>query len=789
MIMKNSTKNIFVSLALAILFLSSAGVTYAAFYYDTVSSYSVISGLTSAQLNTTCYLSTDFVNGQFCTGGKRPQDLDGTNIACKSDAEIKEFMQASWTTGKQYICKTNGTANMCSGNDAWTISCASATTCTPTTCCRTNYPTLWHREVGTFVICNDEATKSQCGPCLAGWQDADDNLGTVEACIEAVPENYWDKTGNDISNNNTGKVGIGIAAPTEKLHVNGDAIINNVYIGNVSGGYAGLINSALNEDLTTEYAILQTGDGNYTVINKKDTGVGSLDLRIGNVTKLTVLNNGNVGIGTASPSVKLQVDGGSNCTLATNTGYIITNDGTTYNVCVDENEIQARNNAAASTLYLNYDGGDIYTAGNFHSSAHVTADAFYDSDDLGRYINPDATSYVENISGYGWISSAVKVNAPIFYDSNNVAYYLNPASSSNVYEMDLNGTNDVTLTNTTGVLRIGNFAGVHMAFDGNEIQARNVSAASPLYLQGSQGDVIIGSGAGIYSSKLVIADYVSGVTYGGDGIIIGSDPAAIYLGPSSSSYGSIGWTDYYKLKIESESNIRLQAADDINIFTGGYQRMKIASNGYVGIGTTTPDYSLDVDGTIRGAMLRDSNNSNRSLDPSATSYLEHLRVWGNFFGSTIQTEGTGNDLSFPESENWQLAKKSTGGAYTVLFTVQNDGDVYVGGTKVHTSDMRMKKDIADSQYGLDAVMKLHPVSFKWKNGDDHTTLGFIAQDVQPVIGDLVYDDALGGKDGENMLGLNYEGFTPVLVKAIQEQQQIIEDLKIRVQSLESQLNK
>jgi hypothetical protein len=106
------------------------------------------------------------------------------------------------------------------------------------------------------------------------------------------------------------------------------------------------------------------------------------------------------------------------------------------------------------------------------------------------------------------------------------------------------------------------------------------------------------------------------------------------------------------------------------------------------------------------------------------------------------------------------------------------GNVWATGT-YGGSDVRLKKDIHDISYGVEQVRKLRPVSFKWKeDGDGATQLGLIAQEAKEVVPELV-------RTGDNgMLGLNYAGLTPVLIKAIQEQQKTIERQDARIASLE-----
>ena len=89
------------------------------------------------------------------------------------------------------------------------------------------------------------------------------------------------------------------------------------------------------------------------------------------------------------------------------------------------------------------------------------------------------------------------------------------------------------------------------------------------------------------------------------------------------------------------------------------------------------------------------------------------------------------------------------------------------------SDERLKKDVLQSTYGLSEVLALDPILFRYatQSDEDSYNLGFIAQDVEVLIPELVSTSASGYK------GLNYGSFTPVLVQAIQEQQEYIEQLE------------
>ncbi len=125
----------------------------------------------------------------------------------------------------------------------------------------------------------------------------------------------------------TGNVGIGIAAPLQRLDVQGgNARINIAFIGDVGHGinWAGF--SHYLQATTTGYALLASSDGNYTLVNKENTGLGYIGFRIGNTDKAVITNAGDMGIGTTTPAYRLDNvgSGGGNINLRT-TGRIWTN--------------------------------------------------------------------------------------------------------------------------------------------------------------------------------------------------------------------------------------------------------------------------------------------------------------------------------------------------------------------------------------------------------------------------------------------------------------------------------
>jgi len=109
-----------------------------------------------------------------------------------------------------------------------------------------------------------------------------------------------------------------------------------------------------------------------------------------------------------------------------------------------------------------------------------------------------------------------------------------------------------------------------------------------------------------------------------------------------------------------------------------------------------------------------------------------------------------------------------------------DGKVYAS-QGFTSSDARLKKDVADLSYGLRDLAALRPVTFKWKdpNRGDGRHLGFLAQELQKVVPEIVDKDAKTG-----MLAVDYPALVPLLVKAMQEQQATIQRQDARIANLE-----
>ncbi len=116
-----------------------------------------------------------------------------------------------------------------------------------------------------------------------------------------------------------------------------------------------------------------------------------------------------------------------------------------------------------------------------------------------------------------------------------------------------------------------------------------------------------------------------------------------------------------------------------------------------------------------------------------------------------------------------------GGVYYDIYGTQFGGNAnsvtYVG-QFVQGSDKKLKKDIIDTEKGIKDIMSMKVKDYKWKDNPSESpkATGLIAQELQETHPELV-------SDLNDTLNVNYTNIVPILIKAVQDQQKQINDLK------------
>lgn len=242
-----------------------------------------------------------------------------------------------------------------------------------------------------------------------------------------------------------------------------------------------------------------------------------------------------------------------------------------------------------------------------------------------------------------------------------------------------------------------------------------------------------------------------------------------------------------------------------SIRTNNATRARFLATGEVGIGTTAPQQKLHVSGPAGLTAVRIGNTSatgstsNVALDFFRNSDANtDWRIYN--VGPNLSIGNSGDDLdTVNELYQFQAGR----------FIPMNDASMNLGQTGfrwntvfasngiINTSDVRQKKNIQNLSYGLKDLMQLRPVSFEWiKDDGSGSKLGLIAQELQKVIPEVVRDwdwaeDEKGNKTKQPVaaLGVYYSDLIPVLIKSVQEQQQLIEQQAKQLAQLAAELEK
>lgn len=278
------------------------------------------------------------------------------------------------------------------------------------------------------------------------------------------------------------------------------------------------------------------------------------------------------------------------------------------------------------------------------------------------------------------------------------------------------------------------------------------------------------------------------------------------------------------------------------------EAMRIDSDGKIGIATDSPNALLDVEGTasvggsgagaIFNSTITPTNNNTASIvavtgtmnaAPSlnANSKISGLRINPTFpssmngsahcagikidsfngqsatIGTGIYAEATtGSDTNYAgyladtdtavgsANKILGLAFTQDNSAANAYYVYMTDGNSVTGsiqggsGNSVNfntTSDRRLKENIVDATSQLETINNIQVREFDWKYSGHHQ-VGVIAQELETIVPDAVN---VGGEDeNKHPYGVDYGKLTPYLVKAMQEQQTIIDDLKSRIETLE-----
>ena len=179
----------------------------------------------------------------------------------------------------------------------------------------------------------------------------------------------------------------------------------------------------------------------------------------------------------------------------------------------------------------------------------------------------------------------------------------------------------------------------------------------------------------------------------------------------------------------------------ISFATASSERVRIDSSGHVGIGTTSPTGALEV---IDGASGRSYNVTSSTEFVVERNGNCFMAIIGTNTANTVINFGDAADenagaIDYDHNDDSMRFRVNTGNR----LKISSNGNIGApSGSNIYSaSDSRLKKNVVTLDKGLSAIKSLRPVSFNWIDGfcdeEKNTLYGFIAQEVESVDSNLI----------------------------------------------------
>jgi hypothetical protein len=443
------------------------------------------------------------------------------------------------------------------------------------------------------------------------------------------------------------------------------------------------------------------------------------------------LTSTGLGIGTSSPAYKLEVQ-----TSGTSAGLWVQTGGTTSSYTIAD--FRTGTNASALALY-----GNITAVFGGNVGLGVTPSAW----GIGKALQ------VNNASMMGYLNR-LYASANTYFDGTGTGKYI--ATDYATSYQQLNGQhqwfnapsgtagNAITFTQAMTLDASGNLG---------------IGTSSPSYkLHVAATAVTAGYFTSSAAATTLTIDNSNANAWGGNLAIATQGTTAGYFG----TIGSLLGTTTQDLAVWAT------AGNGFRVYTNGNnERARIDSSGNLLVGTTTAIGKVTSDNTSTTAnngVFRSGVNSYTGNNLISSSYTAAGTGWNIFLGQSGNGSSVTNNCIFILGNG----------------NVQNQNNSYGA-----ISDIKLKENIVDATPKLDKLMQVRVRNYNLKGEyQQHKQLGVIAQELEAVFPAMIEEvpdkDMEGNELGTITKTVKYSVFVPMLIKALQEQQAIIESLKARL---------
>ena len=585
----------------------------------------------------------------------------------------------------------------------------------------------------------------------------------------------------------------------------GTLIFSNVSSGGGSGGANLNANETILGDwtnTTNPWADNEVADDlTVTGGTLNDSSVGATTPSTGAFTTLSAntsfsLNGMSFTLTDGAPNQVLSTDGSGNIGFMT---VSISNDGQTYtNAWIQSGNFTGNvtdsaistSTVAASTLSVN---GMAYPVTDGVANQVLSTDGSGNITFMTVSISNDGQTYTQveiesgNVTG-NVIGSAVTastldsttigattpstgafttLSANTSFSLNGMVFPMTQGSANQVLAMKTDGSNELMFVN------------VNTSRDGQ-------TYTNAYILSGNFTGNVIGS---MISSSTLMDTTLGGNLSGGN--FVSGNIEGTPIGVVDASSGNFTTLQASSANLSGLVYPAVDGSANQFLITAGNGHMSFASVNVL-LGSLAGNYTIEggsIDGTPIGATSA-STGAFTSLSSNSITVSSDISATGNISGDGNLIVLGDTTLGDNHEEDSLTIMSTVGAGTTIGGNIWFQGNLisnsnsYSLGTEsnpwkriyaidlVTTSDERLKDEIQPIKYGLSEVMKLRPVSYKWKNQskDEERTLGFLAQEVETVIDEVVTDT----DSEEETIGVRYANMVPVLIKAMQQQQDMIE---------------